>query len=89
MATRQPGTFPSIASWFQEAPGTKDGPGSDTASNSDKYDYNESLSEAQELQNLLDNEEVKSLSRTQKQEERLLNLTCTAMAVVADDATNV
>jgi hypothetical protein len=46
----------------------------------------ESLSEAQELQNLLDHEEDKTLSQTHKQGEQLLNLTCTAMAVVADEA---
>lgn len=76
---RQPmATLPSITNWFQEISDFSD----------DEFD-NESLSEAQELQNLLDNEEDKSLSRTQKQEERLLNLTCAAMAVVADEATKV
>jgi hypothetical protein len=75
-------TLPSITSWFQELPGGD----TVTASNSDD---NESLSEAQELQNLLDNEENRSLSRTQKQEVQLLNLTCAAMAVVADEAMKV
>jgi hypothetical protein len=80
--------FSSITSWFQEAPG-KD---ADTASASDFSDNgldNESLSETQELQSLLDNEEDKSLSQTQKQEERLLNLTCAVMAVVVDEAIKV
>lgn len=89
-------TLPSISSWHQEAPIND---GADTASISDPNrdesdddeldDDSESLSEAQELQNLLDNEEDKSLSRTQKQEEKLLNLTCAAMAVVADEAMKV
>jgi hypothetical protein len=80
--------FPSITSWFQEAPG-KD---ADTASVSDFSDDgldNKSPSETQELQNLLDNEEDKSLSQTQKQEEQLLNLTCAVMAVVVDEAIKV
>lgn len=84
-------TLPSITSWFQEAP-DNDGAGVDTASISDASDDGfdtESLSEAQELPNLLDIEEDKSLSRTQRQEEKLLNLTCAAMAVVADNAMKV
>ena len=46
----------------------------------------DSLSEAQQLQNLLNQEEDKTLSRSKKQEEELLNLTCAAMAVLADEA---
>jgi hypothetical protein len=76
-------TLPSITSWFQEAPAP-------IISDSDfGDDHDKILSEAQELQNLLDNEEDKSLSRTQKQEVKLLNLTCAAMAVIADEAMKV
>lgn len=76
--------LPSIASWFKESPGD------DTDSdNDDSESDGESISEAQALQDLLDREEDKTLSRTRRQEENLLNLTCAAMAVIADDATKM
>jgi hypothetical protein len=49
----------------------------------------ESISEAQELQNLTDREENINISRTRAQDEQMLNLTCTALAVTADEMMNV
>lgn len=79
-------TLPSITSWFQ-APGEAES--ASVIDLSDDEFNNESLSEAQQLQNILDHEEDKSLSWNQKQEEQLLNLTCAAMAIVADEAMKV
>ena len=79
--------LPSITSWFH-VPDKDVDSASLSGLSDDEYD-NEKPSEAQELQNLLDHEENKQLSRTQKQEERLLNLTCAAMAVVADESMKV
>lgn len=80
--------LPSINSWFE----------TDTATNSEDVDIpddsddgsdTESLSEAQELQDLQDHKEDRTLSRTRKQEDQLLDLTCAAMAVMADEAMKV
>lgn len=95
---RSTAALPSITSWFHVPDNSDNLKDADSASlsslidDSDSDEFHgddENLSEAQELQNLLDHEENKKLSRTQKQEEQLLNLTCAAMAVVADDAMKV
>ena len=78
--------FPSIDSWFKLADYDTDD--IDDGSDGEQSDT-ESLSEAQELQNLLDHEEDRTLSRTRKQDEELLNLTCAAMAILADEAMKV
>ena len=85
--------LPSINSWFEtntthaedeDNPiGLGDGWDTDDGSDTD------SLSEAQELQGLLDCEEDRTLSRTRKQEDQLLDLTCAAMAIMADETMKV
>ena len=82
MQKSQKGMLPGIDSWFKS--GDNDFEDSDDGTDDDKSDE-ESLSEAQELQELLDHEEDRTLSRSRKQEEELLNLTCTAMVVIADE----
>lgn len=83
-------SLPSIDSWFKSnAIDNIDGL-DDTGDESDDGDSDtDSLSEAQELQRLLDREEDRTLSRSRKQEEELLNLTCAAMALMADEAMKV
>lgn len=83
-------SLPSIDSWFKSnAIDNIDGL-DDTGDESDDGDSDtDSLSEAQELQRLLDREEDRTLSRSRKQEEELLNLTCVAMALMADEAMKV
>ena len=76
--------LPSIDSWFKPG-GTADDADNVDESEGDESDT-ESLSEAQQLQNLLDQEEDKTLSRSKKQEQELLNLTCATMAILADEA---
>ena len=49
----------------------------------------ESISEAQELQDLIDGEENINVSRSRAQEEQMLTLTCAALAVTADEMMNV
>ena len=49
----------------------------------------ESISEAQELQNLIDGEEDIIVSRTREQDEKMLHLTCAAFAITADEMMNV
>lgn len=76
--------LPSIGSWYKES--ANDLPdSSDDMSDSD----DESISDAQELQGLLDREEDRTVSRTRKQEEILLNLTCAALAVITDESAKV
>lgn len=83
--------LPSIGSWFKPPPPEE----SDTESESEPEPDDglqcdtDSLSEAQELQDLMDNEENRKLSRTRKQEEQLLNLTCAALAVMTDEVMKV
>lgn len=45
----------------------------------------ESLSEIQELQRILDAEEDVTISRSRKDDEVMMNLTCAAVAVTADE----
>ncbi|GLB37771.1 hypothetical protein LshimejAT787_0408220 [Lyophyllum shimeji] len=78
-------TLPGISVWF---PNTD----SDIAyDDNEELDYadDDSISEAQQLQSLLDAEEDCSVFRTRKQDQELLNLTCAALAVTADEATKV
>jgi hypothetical protein len=49
----------------------------------------ESISDAQELQNLIDGEEDINISRTQRQNSQMLTLTCAALAITADEMMNV
>ena len=82
--------LPSIDSWFKMDNLANHNNDIDASESSDdERSDSESLSEAQELQNLLDHEEDRTLSRTRKQDEELLNLTCAAMAILADEAIKV
>jgi hypothetical protein len=82
--------LPSIDSWFKVASSLADNDMDDVIEDNDDSESNtESLSEAQELQNLLDHKEDRTLSRTRKQDEDLLNLTCAAIAIMADEAMRV
>ena len=49
----------------------------------------ESISEAQELQNLIDSEEDIIVSQTREQDKKMLNLTCAAFAITTDEMMNV
>jgi hypothetical protein len=49
----------------------------------------ESLSEAWELQHLIDQEENINISRTGVQDDEMMNLTCAALAITADEMMNV
>lgn len=75
--------LPGINSWFKL--GNDDFEDSDDTGTDDDKTDEESLSDAQELQELLDHKEDRTLSQSRKQEDKLLNLTCAAMAVIADE----
>jgi hypothetical protein len=82
--------LPSIDSWFKmDNLANHNNDINASESSDDEWSDSESLSEAQELQNLLDHEEDPTLLRTRKQDEELLNLTCAAMAILADEAIKV
>jgi hypothetical protein len=82
--------LPSILSLLA---GLQDGDGNaedeDTQSVADTETDTESISEAQELQNLMDGEEDINTTWTRRQEETMLNLTCAALAITADEMMNV
>lgn len=82
---RSPSVLPSINSWF--SPPTPTTPTTDEKSETESLisDDDESVSEAQELQSLLDNEEDLTLPRTAKEETQILNLTCAALALATDE----
>ncbi|KAJ7722682.1 hypothetical protein B0H16DRAFT_1334577, partial [Mycena metata] len=65
--------LPSIGSWYDAE--QDDEPDSDA----------DSISEAQQLQDLIDKAEVSTASRSRKQDQELLNLTSAALALAADD----
>jgi hypothetical protein len=79
--------LPSILSLFASLPEEDD---LISLASSDDAD-DESISEAQELQDLIDGEENinVTVSRSQAQEERMLSLTCASLAVTADEMMNV
>jgi hypothetical protein len=52
-------------------------------------DDEESISDARELQNLIDGEEDINISRTRAQDSQMLTLTCAALAITADEMMNV
>ena len=80
----------SIDSWFKMDNLANHNNDIDASESSDdEWSDSVSLSEAQELQNLLDHKEDQTLLRTRKQDEELLNLTCLAMAILADKAIEV
>lgn len=62
---------------------------SDIASITDSEDEMEDISEAQELQELIGREETSISSRTRDQDEQMINLTCAALALTADEMMNV
>ncbi|KAJ6620818.1 hypothetical protein B0H10DRAFT_2432733 [Mycena sp. CBHHK59/15] len=70
-----PSTLPSINTWYD--------PESDEDNAADSDD--ESISEAQQLQNLIDEAEDEAVPRTRKQTQDLLGLTSATMALSADD----
>lgn len=78
--------LPSIDSWFSSPPPTTNKK-SETGSVISHDD--ESISEAQELQSLLDGEEDLTLSRMTKEEMEILNLTCAALALATDEMMTV
>lgn len=78
--------LPSIDSWFSDS-SAKSNDESDNISITSTDD--ESISDAQELQNLLDREERMDISHLTKQERSLTNLTCAALALAADDMMKV
>ena len=61
----------------------------DLASILESEDDAESISEAQELQELVEHEEKNTLSRTRAQGNQIMNLTCAALALAADELMNV
>ncbi|KAH9855569.1 hypothetical protein C2E23DRAFT_813848 [Lenzites betulinus] len=83
--------LPSLSSWF--APGEDpvwDGSSSDSESGEEDDDLsdNEELTEAVELQNLLDAEETAS-GRSNKTDDRMFSLRCAAVATALDDITRL
>jgi hypothetical protein len=77
--------LPSISTWLDSDGIVEDDDiGMDTESDNEDSD-----NEACELQDLLDQEEASHDSRTWKTEDRLMNLTCAALAVTADDMMRV
>lgn len=64
---------------------------SDIASIVDSEEDTESISEAEQLQELIENEEKLAFSsgRTTTQDKQMMNLTCAALALAADDMMNV
>ncbi|KAG6818744.1 hypothetical protein H0H93_002181 [Arthromyces matolae] len=79
-------TLPSIGSWFTPGPDNSSDDHDDNSVTSDGVESDsESISEAQELQDLVNREEDKRLARTKKQEDRLLNLTCASLSVLTDE----
>ena len=84
--------LPSIDSWFSDFldSGAKlNDEKSDNISITSIDSDDESISDAQELQNLLDREERMDISRPANQERSLTNLTCAALALSADDVMKV
>jgi hypothetical protein len=77
--------LPSIVSLLAGLPEEDDDITSLASSDAD----DQSISEAQELQDLIDGEENINVSRTRAQEEQMLTLTCAALAVTADEMMNV
>ncbi|KAG6905164.1 hypothetical protein DXG01_004460, partial [Tephrocybe rancida] len=83
-------TLPSIDGWYPLLHKQDDSTSPELDSDDEFVDTDtESLSEAQELQELINREENKKLTRTKKQEDRTMNLTCAAMAVTADETMKV
>ncbi|KAJ7258598.1 hypothetical protein C8J57DRAFT_1644546, partial [Mycena rebaudengoi] len=74
--------LPAIASWFDD---------SDVQDDDSVYgDTDEiSMSEAQMLQDLIDKAEDSNIPRSKAENDQLLNLTCAALAVAADDMTKI
>ncbi|KAJ7122137.1 hypothetical protein C8R44DRAFT_876453 [Mycena epipterygia] len=68
--------LPSIDSWYYDAAAD---------SNSDSDSDDESISEAQQLQDLIDKAEDDRVPRTRSQAQEILNLTSAALALSADD----
>lgn len=75
-------TLPSIGAWFSD---DSDKEFNDIASDTDT----ESISSAQELQDLLDGEENNKISQNRTHDQELLNLTCAALAITTDDMINM
>ncbi|KAG6916064.1 hypothetical protein DXG01_008589 [Tephrocybe rancida] len=73
--------LPSIDAWY--------GPDAEDHEDLTKPLDDEHLSEAQQLQVLLDQEEDRTLSRTKKQDDRLRDLSCAAVAIVTDEMMKV
>ncbi|KAJ6466093.1 hypothetical protein DFH09DRAFT_1346106 [Mycena vulgaris] len=67
--------LPSVASWY----------GGDEDSDSESISDVDSISEAQQLQDLLDRAADETVERSRKKEAELLNLTSVALALTADD----
>lgn len=67
--------LPNIQSWYD----------SDLSDDEEDMSDMESITEAQELQGLLDAEENVTISRNRKGDEIMANLTCAAFAVMADE----
>lgn len=87
--TNQPITstsLPAIGSWYQHN-NSNDNPDSDSDDAASLY--NESICEAQQVQSFLDREESLALSRSKRQEAEVTSLTCAAIAVTADEVTEM
>lgn len=83
-------TMPSISAWYSESAALSEGNDSEGDGFDDTTDSDaESLSEAQELQELIELEERNLVSRTKKQDDELMNLTCAALAITTNDLINV
>lgn len=78
--------LPSISSWMDDLGGNMED-GVDIEP--EDFDDDEEICEAEELQNILDNEESSPISRCEKINQRCLDLTCAALAVASEEATIV
>jgi hypothetical protein len=75
--------LPSISSWMDDSGKTAE----DDVEPEDSDD--EEICEAEELQNILDNEESSPISRSEKIDRRCLDLTSAALAMALEEATIV
>lgn len=80
--------IPSIGSWFKTPINLGRSVDDDTESLYSEYD-NESISEAQQLQDILNKEEDLTLQQTKAQETEIAHLTCAVIAVTTDEITKV
>ena len=86
--------LPGIDSWFKSStPAVASDTDNDNDDENDLWDSDadsdDEPSDAQQLQDLINREEDPSLSRTNAQEIELMNLSCAAFAITADEMTRM